>query len=362
MTTVGIIGAGQLGQMLGFAAHTLGMECVFLDPSSSPPAAAAGAVMRRAFDDLAALNELASTTDVITYEFENVPVDAVRALPQRVAVYPPPQALEAAQDRWVEKRLFRSLGIPTPEFHNVESEAALHAAADALGFPFVLKTRRMGYDGKGQARIETPQELEQAWRDLGQVPLLAEAFVGFDFEVSAIGARDANGATVSYPLTENRHQDGILRSSRAPAGDAALTTTATRYHRQLLEELDYVGVLALELFVVDGRLMANEFAPRVHNSGHWTIEGTAASQFENHMRAVTGRALGDPTPLAHAGMENLLGEMPERLAQIRELGAYVHDYGKTPRPGRKLGHATVVAPDAAERDRKLAKLREYLHG
>ncbi len=361
MTTVGIIGAGQLGQMLGFAAKSLGIECVFLDPSSSPPAAAVGHVMQRAFDDLAALNELATVADVITYEFENVPVDAVRGLPQGVAVYPPPQALEAAQDRWVEKQLFRTLGIPTPEFHNVESEGALRTAADALGFPFVLKTRRMGYDGKGQALIESPHELEDVWQDLGQVPLLAEAFVPFDCEVSAIGARSANGETISYPLTENRHERGILRSSLAPAGSEALAAAATRYHRQLLEALDYVGVLALELFVVGDRLLANEFAPRVHNSGHWTIEGTAASQFENHIRAVTGLALGNPAPLAHAGMENLLGEMPERLEQIRELGAYVHDYGKSPRQRRKLGHVTVVAPDAMERDRKLAELREYLH-
>ena len=361
MTTVGIIGAGQLGQMLGFAAKPLGIECVFLDPSTSPPASSAGHVMQREFDDMAALDKLAAAADVITYEFENVPVDAVRKLAPNVAVYPPPQALEAAQDRWAEKQLFRSLSIPTPEFHNVESEAALRAAADALGFPFVLKTRRMGYDGKGQAVIQTPQELERAWNDLGQVALLAEAFVPFDYEVSAIGARNTNGETISYPLTENQHDRGILRSSLAPAGNDGLAKAATRYHRQLLEELDYVGVLALELFVVGDGLLANEFAPRVHNSGHWTIEGTAASQFENHIRAVTGLAFGDPAPLAYAGMENLLGEMPGQLDQIRELGAYVHDYGKSPRERRKLGHATVVAPNAAERDRKLAQLRGYLH-
>ena len=361
MTTVGIIGAGQLGQMLGFAAKNLGLECVFLDPTEAPPAAAAGRVMQREFDDLDALNELAATTDVITYEFENVPVDAVRQLPPNVSVYPPPQALEAAQDRWVEKQLFRRLGIPTPEFHNVESEAALRAAADALGFPFILKTRRMGYDGKGQARIASPQDLEHAWRDLGQVPLLAEALVRFDYEVSAIGARGVNGETVNYPLTENRHENGILRSSLAPVENDSLTADAAGYHAKLLEELEYVGVLALELFVVGDALLANEFAPRVHNSGHWTIEGTAASQFENHIRAVAGLAFGDPAAQGYAGMENLLGEMPAKLAKIRELGAYVHDYGKSPRALRKLGHATIVAQDATERDRKLAQLRAYLH-
>lgn len=360
MSTIGIIGGGQLGQMLGFAAEQLGVGTVFLDPGDDPPAAAAGRVLRLAFDDPEGLRQLAADSELITYEFENVPTNALEALPPSCRVYPPAMALQVSQDRLLEKRLFRELDIQTPEFHNVESRSALGRAAADLGYPFVLKTRRLGYDGKGQLVVRAVAELDQAWRSLGDVPLIAEAWVPFDFEVSAIGGRNPSGDIAHYPLTENRHDQGILRTSIAPAEHGSLRQRAIDFHERLLTHLDYVGVLALELFVVGDRLLANEIAPRVHNSGHWTIEGTAGSQFENHLRAVLDMPLADTAATGHAGMVNLIGRLPEELEKVRNLGFYVHDYGKEPRPGRKLGHATIVCADPEERDLKLAAIRQYL--
>ena len=346
--------------MLGFAASKLDVDCLFLDPSPSPPAAAAGDVLRSDYDDAAALAELARRADVLSYEFENVPVDALATLPDTVPVFPPPAALRAAQDRLVEKTLFETLGIPTAEFLNVESALELNEAASELGLPLVLKTRRFGYDGKGQAVIRKTAELDGAWEALGAVPLIAERLIDFDYEVSAIGARSIGGDTVVYPLSANRHRDGILRTSVAPAGNAQLADIAGRYHAALLQHLDYVGTLVLELFVTGDQLMANEFAPRVHNSGHWTIEGAATSQFENHVRAVLDMGLGDPTMAGFAAMENLVGTMPARLGEIRQAGYHIHDYGKSERPGRKLGHITTLGDTAEERDRKHAELQALL--
>ena len=360
MTTIGIIGGGQLGQMLGYAGAAIDVECVFLEPTQGAPASTAGELLAYAYDDPKGLDELVARAGTITYEFENVPVDSVRRIANDVSVFPSAQALEAAQDRLYEKRLFRELDIPTPEFHAVDSLAALERAAEELGFPFVLKTRRLGYDGKGQAVVRGAADLSQAWDELGAVPLLAEAWIAFDFEVSMIGARNVREETAYYPLTQNEHRDGILRTSRAPAGDAELTALATDYHSRLTARLDYVGVLALELFVAGDQLIANEIAPRVHNSGHWTIEGTASSQFENHLRAVSGMPLGETRALGFAAMENLIGTLPGNLDEIRRRGFYVHDYGKAPRPGRKLGHITLLAKSEAEREEKLAELGQYL--
>lgn len=360
MTTLGIIGGGQLGQMLGYAAAPLGVECVFLDPSPQPPAASAGDVLTFAFDDATGLRQLAARADVLTYEFENVPVDALQGLPAGAAVYPPPAALESAQDRLREKTLFQTLGIPTAEFRNVESAATLESAAEELGLPLVLKTRRFGYDGKGQAVIRNLQALDSAWEELGAVPLIAERLIDFDYEVSAIGARSIDGNIASYPLSENHHHEGILRTSLAPAGNPALTELAADYHARLVRHLDYVGVLVLELFVVGDELMANEFAPRVHNSGHWSIEGAATSQFENHVRAVLNMGLKDPSVTRFSAMKNLIGTLPGRLPDIRREGFYVHEYGKSERPGRKLGHITLTGDTAAERDEKLAQLEGLL--
>jgi 5-(carboxyamino)imidazole ribonucleotide synthase len=353
---IGIIGAGQLGQMLGYAARDLNMQCTFVDPSAMPPAASCGEVIQAPFDDAAALAKLAQVADVVTYEFENVSVEALKKIAGSVPVYPPPAALRHAQDRLAEKLMFQSLGIPVPGFHPVDSRDDLEAAVAAIGLPLVLKTRRFGYDGKGQVVVRNGSELNQAWETLGGVALIAEAWVNFDFEVSAIGARNPAGQIISFPLTQNRHEQGILHNSRAPLDHEPLRQSADGYLHSLLEKLDYVGVLALELFVTGEQLLANEFAPRVHNSGHWTIEGATPSQFTAHLLAISGAELDPPQVHGFAGMLNLLGEIPGPARQ-QAVGT-LHDYGKDPRPGRKLGHITVLAESAAERDRKLGEIEQ----
>lgn len=357
---VGIIGAGQLGQMLGFAGRDIGIACRYVDPSDAPPAADAGEVIRRAFDDAGALDELARTCDVITYEFENVPVEALLGIAGDVPVFPPPDALRLAQDRLTEKRLFDELQIPLPRYRAVDSLDDLHAAANAIGLPLVLKTRRFGYDGKGQFVVKTTDDIDAAWQELAGAALIAEEWLDFDYEVSAIGVRATGGETALYPLTRNEHAAGILRRSRAPVDAPDLEAKAQAYMQSLLARLDYVGVLALELFVVGDRLLANEFAPRVHNSGHWTIEGAETSQFENHLRAITNRPLGPTACRGHAGMLNLIGEIPEAAENLQIAGCWLHDYGKSPREGRKLGHITVVADSARERDQRLQQVEDEL--
>ena len=345
---IGIIGAGQLGQMLGHAARDLDVECCFVDPSDSPPAADCGEVIQRPFDDPEALAELASTCDFITYEFENVPVEALQQIGGDVPVFPPADALRQAQDRLEEKRLFDALDIPLPGYRRIDSRDDLDAAVDALGLPVVIKTRRLGYDGKGQFVVRDRSDIDEAWAALGSAPLIAEQWVSFDYEVSCIGVRNPDGDIAIYPLSRNVHEEGILRTSKSPVENPALASRAETYMQRMLSRLDYVGVLALELFVCGDDLLANEFAPRVHNSGHWTIEGSATSQFENHLRAVMNRSLGSTASVGHAGMINLIGEIPD-TARSLESGV-LHDYGKTARPGRKLGHITVTAETAAKRD------------
>ena len=342
---IGIIGAGQLGQMLGYAARNLGVNCRFVDPSDAPPAADVGEVIQRPFDDANALAELASTCDVVTYEFENVPVAALRRIEGKVPVYPPAAALRHAQDRLDEKRLFDQLDIPLPGYRTIDSREDIATAIDQLGLPLVIKTRRLGYDGKGQFIIRERDDVDSAWKSLGGNSLIAEQWVNFDYEVSAIGARNVAGDIVIYPLSRNVHEDGILRTSRSPVDAPHLADRAETYVRRLLGHLDYVGVLALELFVCDNDLMANEFAPRVHNSGHWTIEGAATSQFENHLRAIMNKPLGSTASLGHAGMINLIGDIPDAVRSLEQ--GVLHDYGKAARPGRKLGHITVTAETAA---------------
>ena len=345
---IGIIGAGQLGQMLGYAARDLDVECRFVDPSDTPPAADCGEVIQKPFDDAGALAELAATCDVVTYEFENVPVQALHKIEGKVPVYPPAAALRHAQDRLDEKRLFDQLDIPLPGYRTIDSREDIMTAVDQLGLPLVIKTRRLGYDGKGQFIIRERNDIDDAWKALGGNSLIAEQWVNFDYEVSAIGARNVDGDIVIYPLSRNVHEDGILRTSRSPVDAPELADRAETYVRRLLGHLDYVGVLALELFVCDNDLMANEFAPRVHNSGHWTIEGAATSQFENHLRAIMNMPLGSTASVGHAGMINLIGDIPDSVRSL-ERGV-LHDYGKAPRPGRKLGHITVTTETAASRD------------
>lgn len=353
---IGIIGAGQLGQMLGFAARDLGMQCQFVDPADNPPAAVCGPVLQAEFDDPVALAALARDCDVVTYEFENVPVDALRHIVDQVPVYPPPDALRHAQDRLAEKRLFDNLSIPLPAYRQVDSPGDLRDAAVSIGLPLVLKTRRLGYDGKGQFVVRQFDDIQIAWEQLGGNALIAEAWVEFDYEVSAIGARNVAGDVINFPLTQNKHVDGILHTSRAPVANALISEQAGRFVADLLQHLDYVGVLALELFVVGEQLFANEFAPRVHNSGHWSIEGADPSQFSAHLLAISNGNLAVPKLNGYAGMLNLIGEIP---ARARELASgTLHDYGKEPRPGRKLGHITVIAESAAERDKQLAAIEQ----
>ena len=360
MTTIGVIGAGQLGRMLGDAGQSLGLEFVFLDPADKPPAASVGTVLKFAFDSKEGLQKLADASDFITYEFENVPVDAIENLAPGTLVYPPATALEHAQDRLTEKNLFTSLSIPVAGFHAVDSAADLEAACAALGLPIVLKTRRLGYDGKGQYVLRDVADVDQAIAELGGDNLIAEQWIAFDREVSAIGVRNVDGDIVVYPLTENEHQNGILAVSRAPVAAENLAATATEYLRRLLEHLDYVGVLALELFVVGDQLLANEFAPRVHNSGHWTIEGSQTSQFENHLRAILNMPLGGTSMQGEAGMLNLIGQMPPAAEIFGTEGCYLHNYGKEPRPGRKLGHVTTIRNSPAERNAALLELAKCL--
>jgi 5-(carboxyamino)imidazole ribonucleotide synthase len=356
---VGIVGGGQLGRMLALAAAPLGVACTVIDPSPDAGAQIAAEQIVAAYDDAAALGRLAASSDVITFEFENVPAAALEAIAASVTLAPPARALEVSQDRLAEKRLFEQLGIPVAPYAAVDSQADLEAATAAVGLPAVLKTRRLGYDGKGQARIESEADLATAWTEIGEAPAILEAHVQFSRELSVIAARSSTGELAFYPLTENVHAAGILRESSAPAAGAseALSVEARRYAETLLAELDYVGVLALELFDTDAGLTANEFAPRVHNSGHWTIDAAPSSQFENHLRAVLGLPLGATEPATDCTMLNLIGGAPESAAILAVPGARLHLYGKEPRAGRKIGHITVTATADRSLESALSVLR-----
>lgn len=352
MTTVGILGGGQLARMMVLAGAPLGLSFVVFDPAADACAGQLAPLRVGAFDDAAALAGFAAQVDAVTFDFENVPAHSAQALTARVPVFPNPGALAVAQDRLSEKTLFRELGIPVPAFAAVDDRAGLDAALAQVGTPCILKTRRLGYDGKGQFRIKSPADADAAWAALGaqagQVGLIAEAFVPFQRELSVVAVRGRDGEFRAWPLTENWHVEGVLSASLAPAAvDAGLQRQAEAHARRLAERLDYVGVFALELFVRDGGLLANEMAPRVHNSGHWTLEGAETSQFENHVRAVLGLPLGSTAMRGHACMLNWLGEMPAAVPFLAVAGGHWHDYGKSPRAGRKVGHATLRA-DSAE--------------
>ena len=352
---LGILGGGQLGRMIALAGHPLGVTSTVLDPAADPCAAAVAGHVRGEFDDLQALYRLAQVSDVVTYEFENVPVESARWLAERVPVYPPPAALEVSQDRIAEKTFFERLGIPTPPFAAVESRDEFDAAVRTIGLPAVLKTRRFGYDGKGQAVLRTPAEAEAAWTLLGGRPLILEGFVPFDRELSLIAVRGRGGELAFYPLVENEHRGGILHRSIAPAcrlGEE-LTERAQDYATRILEESQYVGVLTVEWFQDGPRLLANEMAPRVHNSGHWTVEAAQVSQFANHVRAVCGLPLGLCEAVGHAVLFNFIGDVPAAAEVLRDPAAHFHDYRKPPRPGRKVGHVTLRAATADELAEKL---------
>lgn len=344
---VGIVGGGQLARMLALAGYPLGLQCRVLDPAADACAGQVAELIQGDYHDEVQLAQLAAWAEVATFDFENVPAAAAAILEQQTSVYPPAEALAAAQDRLAEKTLFWELGIPTPPFATVDSLAELREAVVRVELPAVLKTRRMGYDGKGQRVLRSAADLEPAWQALGNAPLLLESFVPFEREVSVLAVRGRSGETVFYPLVENQHRDGILRLSQAPFHAPELEAEGFDYARRLLERLNYVGVLAVEFFVREGRLIPNEMAPRVHNSGHWTIEGAATSQFENHLRAILGLPLGSTAAVGCSAMLNCIGNLPEPAAVLAVPGAHYHAYGKAPRPGRKVGHVTLWAEDPA---------------
>jgi 5-(carboxyamino)imidazole ribonucleotide synthase len=342
----------------------MGLKFIFLDPAEDSCAAEFGEHICADWDDEVALRQLAQLSDVVTFEFENVPDSTASLIESLCPMYPPTRALFRSQDRVREKTMMQELEIPVAPFQAVSSRPELIAAVEKIGLPCVLKTRRFGYDGKGQFVLRFEEDLERAWQELGDHELICEGFVLFDLECSIIAARGKDGQTVFWPLTRNLHRDGILAISKAPAFDQALQSSAEALVQRLLDHLDYVGVIALELFLKDGELLANEFAPRVHNSGHWTIDGARTSQFENHLRAICGLTLGSTQNSSLALMFNLLGEMPGFTKQAPDQqpipGVHWHDYQKTPREGRKIGHVTVCAETEAGLRAKSAQLAAEL--
>jgi 5-(carboxyamino)imidazole ribonucleotide synthase len=358
VTRVTVLGGGQLGSMLGLAGIPLGLDFTFLDPSPDAPAAAVGDLVVGGLDDLAAATKAAVGATVVTYEWEGVPASTVYEVGRELPVRPSPHVLEVSQDRFLEKTMFTGHGIGTAPFRAVDRES-LAAAVAELGLPAVLKTRRGGYDGKGQVVLRSADDVATAFDQLGDVPCILEAFVPFRRELSIVAARGADGAVAYWPAVENTHVGGILRLTRAPAPglDAALQARAEACVGPMLEVPDYVGVCCVELFDVGSELLANEMAPRVHNSGHWTIEGSITSQFENHLRAVLGWPLGSTELRGASAMVNCIGGMPDRDAVLAVPGAHFHDYAKAPRRGRKVGHVTVTAVDATALEDPLARVQ-----
>jgi 5-(carboxyamino)imidazole ribonucleotide synthase len=378
--TIGILGGGQLGYMLALAGYPLGLHFRFLDPSPEAPVGRIATRITGQFTDRSALKKFAAGLELVTYEFENVPVEAARFLAERVPVLPPPAALEAAQDRLNEKRLFQKLGIATTDFAEVADREALDGAVKQIGLPSILKTCRMGYDGKGQWILRTAEDVSRAKSELPaanaaagkrsdsepaqqSTPFLLERLVPFTRELSILAVRGRTGETAVYPLVENHHRAGILRLSLAPAPqlDRAVQLAAEDAAHRLFDALQYVGVLAIEFFEHEGRLLANEMAPRVHNSGHWTIEGAITSQFENHLRAVVGLPLGSTSAIGCSAMLNLIGDVPDSAEVLAVRDAHLHLYGKSPRPGRKLGHVTLRASSPEQLASRLGELPTYFH-
>ena len=346
--TIGILGGGQLGRMLALAAARLGLKCHVFSPSPDSPAFdVVHRVTAADYNDTQALDRFAADVDVVTYEFENVPAATATFLAARVAVLPDPKILAITQDRLAEKNFVTGLGIPTAPFAAVAAPVELAAAIERVGRPAVLKTRRYGYDGKGQATIRNGSDPDTAWREVGGQPCILEAFVPFEREVSVVAARGHDGSVECFDVTENEHRDHILKISRVPAALSEAGMLEARHIAETVaQKFSYVGVLAVELFVLrdGGGLLVNEIAPRVHNSGHWTIDGASVSQFEQHIRAVAGWPLAKPIRRGHVEMTNLIGrEVEDYRRWLAIPGASVHLYGKAVvRPGRKMGHVTQV--------------------
>lgn len=342
---LGILGGGQLARMLALAAYPLGIRTLCIDPSPEACARDVTEVITAEFTDETALQQLSAAVDLVTFETENIPLSCANFMAKNRPLFPNADALAVAQDRLHEKTCFQSLQIPTPRFANVSSEAELAAAVNDLGLPAVLKTRRMGYDGKGQMLLKTTADTAQAWAHLKNSALILEEFIKFEYEVSLISVRNKSGDIHFYPLVRNHHVHGILRTSTAPFNHIELQKQAEKHARRILEKLNYVGILTIEFFYDGQQLLANEMAPRVHNSGHWTIEGAQTSQFENHLRAIFDLPLGSTQTTGQSFMINCIGEMPPLESCLTIAGAHYHTYGKSPRPGRKLGHITLVDAD-----------------
>ena len=358
---VGILGGGQLGRMMALAGYPLGIRFRHLGTAQDTSAREVAEQVNAAYEDKEALARFAEGLDVVTFESENVPLETVQFLSERVPVMPSLAALRTAQDRLHEKLAFAELGIPTAPYAEVNSFDELQSAAPRIGYPSILKTRRMGYDGKGQFVLRREEELQMAWDRLQAEGLILEGLVPFDRELSIIAVRGRDGDTLFYPLVENVHADGILRVSFAPAPDAEeMQELAQDYATRVLDALDYVGVLAIELFHTGAQLIANEMAPRVHNSGHWTIEGAQTSQFENHVRAILGYPLGDVTPIGQCAMINIIGKIPQPQLVLQHRDAHLHLYGKSARPGRKLGHVTIRGEDSRSVRKRAEELRREI--
>ncbi len=356
---VGILGAGQLGRMLALAGIPMNIEFVLFDPARDACGQSLGEFINAPFDDAAQLQAFADKVDVITVEFEHIPIQSLHWLNQRTPVYPPPPAVAIAQDRLLEKQMFGTLAIPTAAYQAIDNEQNFIDHCAAQSQPMIAKSRRAGYDGKGQARIYADTDYKAVWTALAGVPLIVEDKIDFDREISIIAVRSKSADTVFYPLCENTHLDGILHCTQVKLDDP-LQQQAQDYAKRVMDALDYVGVLTFEYFDCAGQLMANEVAPRVHNSGHWSIEGADSSQFENHLRAICGMPLGSTSTRGLAAMVNLIGEMPPLDAVLSIAGAHWHDYGKQARAARKLGHITLRANEQATFDEGLAKLQNQL--
>ena len=354
LSRVGIVGAGQLGRMLALAGYPLGIQCMFLDRSAGAPAAQVAPILTGELGDAGQLEALACANQVVTFDWENIAGSALAPLEKLTLVRPPRAALEVSQDRMSEKALFAKLRIPVAAHAAIDNKDQLQRAIAKLGLPGVLKTRRLGYDGKGQFVLRGPAAIEEAWAAIGGSGLIYEKFQEFSREVSLVGARAPTGEIVFYPLSANTHGGGILHYSIAPFVNRKLEHAARLYLKRVMQALAYVGVLTIEFFVVKGRLIANEMAPRVHNSGHWTIEGCVTSQFENHLRAICNLPLGSTRALGNTAMINFLGTMPDEQRLLAIDGLAFHDYGKEPRPGRKLGHCTILKKRTMERNSALA--------
>ena len=365
-TRVGIIGGGQLALMLAESVEHMGVRCTVLDPSNQCCASAACEQIVRDYNDEEALKKLASCSDVITYEFENVPAAAGAVISPLRHIHPNPDALRYAQDRHLERTMFSELGIAIPNYRPVDDVESLESALEELGTPAILKARSLGYDGKGQVLINDASTAAEAFATIGAVPAILDQFVEFERELSIIATRSINGDIACYPLSANVHRGGILRVSKAPAREVNehLVEQAQHAARQILNRFEYVGTIAVEFFQIGtgegATLVANEIAPRVHNTGHWTIEGAQTSQFENHMRAVMGMELGSSDPIGHSAMVNIIGDEPRPGALESMPEAHVHMYGKAPRAGRKIGHVTLNAPSEGELDALLERFTRVI--